>query len=76
MGFRYFAIRAARHSGVMGTVRNLADGNVEAIAEGTAGAIAEFRSQLERGPDFAHVVSVDEIEMPATGRYTGFDVVY
>ncbi|HSO73696.1 MAG TPA: acylphosphatase, partial [Blastocatellia bacterium] len=27
VGFRYFTLRAARRSGVVGTVRNLPDGN-------------------------------------------------
>ena len=76
VGFRYFAVRAARASGVSGTVRNLADGTVEAIAEGAPKAIADFRRELERGPSYGRVSRVDEIEMQPTGRYTGFDVVY
>jgi acylphosphatase len=76
VGFRYFAIRAAREAGVAGTVRNLADGTVEAIAEGPPAAIAEFRAALERGPSYGHVTRVDEMEMQPTGRYAGFDVVF
>ena len=76
VGFRYFAIRAARSCGVTGTVRNLADGSVEAVAEGPASAVAEFRRELERGPSYAHVTSVDESEVALTGRYNGFDVIY
>lgn len=76
VGFRYFAIRAARQAGVAGTVRNLSDGTVEAIAEGAAAAIAEFRAALEHGPSYGHVEQVCEIEMQPTGRYTGFEVVY
>lgn len=76
VGFRYFAVRAARHLGIAGCVRNLPDGSVEAIAEGPASAIAEFRLQLERGPDFSNVTSVDEIETSLTVRYSGFDIVY
>jgi acylphosphatase len=75
VGFRYFALRAARRSGVVGTVRNLPDGSVESIAEGSEEAIAAFRRQLERGPDIGHVASVDEFELAVTGRYTGFRVV-
>ena len=76
VGFRYFAIRAARQAGIVGTVRNLSDGTVEAVAEGSPASIAEFRVALERGPSYAHVTRVDETEEHATGLYTGFDVVF
>jgi len=76
VGFRFFAIRAARRLGVTGTVRNLADGSVEAIAEGTPEAVTEFRAELWRGPSYGKVTAVDESEIKASGRYTGFDVSY
>ncbi len=76
VGFRYFAIRAARQVGVAGTVRNLPDGTVEAIAEGRDTEVAEFRAALERGPSHGHVTRVDETELEPTGRYTGFEVVF
>lgn len=76
VGFRYFAIRAARQAGVAGTVRNLADGTVEAIAEGPRQAIAEFRAALERGPSYGHVAGIDENELEPSGRYATFDVVF
>jgi len=76
VGFRYFAIRAARRAGVVGTVRNLSDGTVEAIAEGSETAISDFRAQLERGPSYGHVSRVDETEIQSTGRYSGFEVIF
>jgi len=76
VGYRYFVIRAARRIGVAGTVRNLPDGTVEAIAEGSETALSEFRAELERGPSYGHVSRVDERELPSTGRYSGFDVVF
>ncbi|HKP87416.1 MAG TPA: acylphosphatase [Blastocatellia bacterium] len=76
VGFRFFAIRAARRLGITGTVRNLPDGNVEAIAEGLPDAVADFRAELRRGPSYAHVTSVEETQVQPTGRYTGFDVNY
>jgi acylphosphatase len=75
VGFRYYAIREARRVGVTGTVRNLADGTVEAIAEGSFSGVSEFRAALERGPSYGHVDQVVETEMPLTG-YSGFDVVF
>jgi acylphosphatase len=76
VGYRYFAIRAAADCGVVGTVRNLPDGTVEVVAEGSPDAIAAFREKLKRGPSYARVTSVEEIEIQPTGRYAGFDVVY
>ena len=76
VGFRYFAVRAARRAGVTGTVRNLPEGSVEAIAEGTKSALADFRAELERGPDYARVTSVDTSEIAPTGRYASFEVIY
>jgi len=76
VGFRYFAIQAAERAGVSGTVRNLPNGTVEAIAEGMPDAVNDFRSQLEHGPSYARVSSVDEFDWPLTGRYTGFKVEY
>jgi len=76
VGFRYFAIRAAAGCGVVGTVRNMPDGSVEAVAEGSEEAIEEFRQELVRGPSYGHVTSVDETPLQPTGRYRGFDVIY
>jgi len=76
VGYRYFAIRAAAQTGVSGTVRNLPDGSVEAIAEGTDEAIAGFRRELTRGPSYSQVTSVEEAPLEPTGRYHGFNVVY
>jgi acylphosphatase len=76
VGFRYFAIRAARHLGITGTVRNLPDGTVEVIAEGSIDAIQEFRAELERGPAYGRVTAVDEVELQPTGRYADFEVTF
>lgn len=76
VGYRYFAIQAAAACKVVGTVRNLADGNVEVVAEGSPEALAEFRARLEKGPPLSRVNRVDETELPPTGRYTRFDVEF
>jgi len=76
VGYRYFAVRAARTLGLVGSVRNLPDGTVEAIAQGSADAIARFKTDLERGPSFSGVAAVDEYELPPSGRFSSFDVSY
>ncbi|HEY6330610.1 MAG TPA: acylphosphatase [Blastocatellia bacterium] len=76
VGYRYFAIRAANECGVVGTVKNLADGSVEAVAEGSREAINQFRAELERGPAYARVTGVQETPLEPTGRYHNFDVAF
>ena len=67
VGYRYFARGAARACGVTGTVRNLPDGTVEAVAEGDERAVAAFRAELERGPSHGHVDRVVEEPAPLAG---------
>jgi acylphosphatase len=64
VGFRYFAADAARREGLTGSVRNLDDGRVEAMAEGEAESVDRFERALRRGPSRARVeyVQVEEIE--------------
>lgn len=76
VGFRYFAVLAARRLGLAGTVRNMPDGAVEAIAQGPDDALAGFRAELERGPSYGHVDSVHEGEIEGSRRYSNFDMVY
>jgi acylphosphatase len=75
VGYRYFACRAAETCGVAGTVRNLPDGTVEAVAEGEPAAVAAFRADLERGPRYGHVDRVVE-EPAAVAGHSDFRVVY
>jgi len=76
VGFRYFAIRAAADCDVKGYVRNLADGSVEAVAEGSAKAVENFKKELSKGPSFSRVSEVNEFDIPTSGRYSRFDVEY
>ena len=64
VGYRYFALRAAQRLGVGGYAKNLPDGRVEVFAVSSASKLAEFRTQLERGPQGASVSSVAEEEAP------------
>jgi len=76
VGYRYFALKAAADCGVAGTVRNLPDGSVEAVAEGAEEAVEGFGLELAQGPSYARVTSVDVTQLTPTGRYRGFNVVY
>jgi acylphosphatase len=70
VGFRYFAERAARASGVTGRVRNLADGSVEAHANGTRAQLDDFEAALRRGPSHADIRGFESSEAAPTGDRT------
>ncbi len=56
--FRVSARECARGLGLAGWVCNLPDGRVEAVAAGTAAALAEFAQWLAQGPPRAMVSAV------------------
>ncbi len=60
VGYRYFAMRGAQRLGLGGYARNLPDGRVEVYAVGSASKLAEFRNELERGPQGASVTGITE----------------
>jgi len=72
VGFRYFAMRSAARHQVLGYVRNLEDGRVEALAEGPPQAVEEFKHDLAAGPANSHVNHFEEIVVEPSGRYPAF----
>lgn len=58
VGFRYFALDAARREGLTGYVTNRADGSVEAVAEGESESIERFERSLRQGPSRSRVEQV------------------
>lgn len=57
--FRQSTAREARACGVTGWVRNLPDGSVEAVFEGSATAVELALDSARTGPPRAEVVSCD-----------------
>ena len=68
VGFREAAVRRARELGVLGWVRNEADGTVSVHAEGGAAAVADFERYLARGPRGAAVERVDVAPVKPEGH--------
>jgi acylphosphatase len=62
VGFRAFAQRAAREIGLTGWARNLANGDVEAHANGSPEQLDEFDGRLRIGPPWCEVRSVTAAE--------------
>ena len=74
VGYRFFAQRAAARHQVVGYVRNLDDGRVEALAEGPAVNVESFKLELSTGPRFSFVEQVEEIHLDPTGFYSSFRI--
>jgi acylphosphatase len=74
VGFRYFAQRSAARHQVSGYVRNLADGRVEALAEGPPMAVEDFKHDLTAGPSFSRVEHLEETVLEPTGQYLTFRI--
>ena len=74
VGYRFFAQRAAARHQVLGYVRNLADGRVEALVEGIPESVEAFKHDLATGPAFSVVVNVEEINIEPTGHYSLFRI--
>jgi len=74
VGFRYFTVRSARAGGLVGWVRNLPDGRVEALAEGTPAAVEIFRAALAEGPPGSNVSGLESFEVEPVGSFDTFNV--
>ena len=68
VGFRDAAVRRARELGVLGWVRNEADGTVSVHAEGAAAALADFERYLSGGPPGAVVERLNSASVEPEGH--------
>ena len=74
--FRATTRERARQLGVKGWVRNLPDGSVEAVFEGTKGAVEELIRWCHRGSLGARVEGVDVEWQDYRAEFDHFDILY
>lgn len=74
VGFRYFTQRSAARHQVLGYVRNLDDGAVEAFAQGSEAAVEAFKQDLTAGPRFSSVDDIEEFVMDLTTEFSSFRI--
>ncbi len=72
VGFRYYTEREARRLRLSGWVRNLPDGEVEVLAEGTHEDLERLIDWCHEGPPSARVSAVRVQWAPATGEFSDF----
>lgn len=64
VGFRYFALEAARFLGVTGWVRNHPNGNVIMEVQGDESSLAQFFKIVQEGPRTSHVSEIVKSPLP------------
>jgi len=75
VGYRYHVSDCARKTGIMGFVRNLPDGSVQIVAEGSDDALDEFMRRIRADGD--PIICVEEIDIESsdsTGEFPGFGI--
>ena len=74
VGFRYTAKSVASGFEVTGEVRNLSDGRVELVAEGTRAELNAFRQAI-RDEGLGHFIRDEQVEWSeAQGDCRGFEI--
>jgi len=74
VAFRHYTVSEAEKLGVMGTVKNLANGDVEVLAQVDDDVIARFELFLHKGPRLARVDRIEKFEFDNSEKYRGFDI--
>ena len=67
VGYRWACVRQAEGLGVAGWVRNLPDGTVEVVVEGTEPAVGAIAAWAKRGPSGADVAYLEVTEEAPEG---------
>jgi len=70
--YRAFTQRCAHKLGLVGWVRNRADGNVELLAQGEKGPLEELLRQCRQGPPAAQVQDIELTWREATEAFPDF----
>lgn len=76
VGFRWFLHQRAKDVGATGFVRNLDDGRVEAVFEGSKDQVEDMISYSRTGPDAAKVKSIDIYWEEPEGDWDELEITY
>jgi len=76
VSFRYYTSQRARELGLVGYVRNQADGTVEVVAEGERDVVESLLTFLRTGRRPAFVTQVETRWPRPTGTFDRFEVRY
>jgi acylphosphatase len=74
VGFRYWALKRAQERDLVGYVKNLKDGRVEIVVEGSKESLDAMRDDLQVGSGFSKVAHVEESPLEPSGSYGSFTI--
>ncbi len=74
VSYGYFTSDVAAMLGLSGWVRNLPDGRVEAVFEGSRELIERAVGECRKGPSGAFVSNIDLSWEPYAGKEKGFEI--
>lgn len=74
VGFRHFTLTRARRLGVVGWVKNLADGRVEIRVAGSPADLAALKDEVREGPPAGRVDALEEEMVEPNPSWTRFEV--
>lgn len=74
VGYRYHTLSFAQQLGITGWVKNIYDGSVEILAEGTEAQLEAFIPYVREGPRFARVDGLVKEELDGTKEYYQFTI--
>ncbi|MGM0586786.1 MAG: acylphosphatase [Bacteroidota bacterium] len=76
VGFRHFTRQHAQSLGLAGWVKNLPDGRVEAILQGSEESIQKMLNHLQHGPTMANVKDIQTSTEEVDSSFNNFSVKY
>lgn len=76
VGFRFTTCRIASYFSVTGYVKNLPDGRVEVVAEGSEKILKDFFKAVSESELTPYIRSIDTQWLAAEGRFNKFEIAY
>ena len=75
VGFRYVTHRIAQRYDITGYIKNLSDGRVECVVEGTCAEIDAFLKEVTNEMQ-QYIRDTTHQSAPFSGQFSGFDIGY
>jgi acylphosphatase len=76
VGYRWFAVKAARALEIKGWVRNTMDGQVEVLGVGSSENLRLFEESLWDGPASSHVDNVEKTsKLLDVNEFKSFEII-